>query len=73
MSIFKDSTETSCEKCNSKAFGEIHDPANLVRRSADWATKTVAESVSWVLVYMRVNGGNARGAFFRNRMVLVES
>ena len=31
----QDSTKTSCEKCNSEAFGENHDPANLVRRSAN--------------------------------------
>ena len=39
LRVCKDSTETSCEKCNScKAFGEnrTHDPANLVRRSANW-------------------------------------
>ena len=42
------------EKCNSKTFGEnrTHDPANLVRRSANWATKAVAESVSRVLVFI---------------------
>ena len=44
------STKNSCEKCNSKAFGEnrTQNPANLVRRSANWAMKAVAESVSWV-------------------------
>ena len=54
LSSYQDPTETSCEKCNSKVFGEnrTHDPANLVRRSVNWATKAVAESVSWVLVYI---------------------
>ena len=28
-----------------------HDPAYLVRRSANWATKAIAESVSWVIIY----------------------
>ena len=63
MCKFKDSTETSCDKCNSKAFGEnlTHDPANLVRRSANWAAKAVAESLSQMssCIYMYVNDGSA--------------
>ena len=46
LHYFKDPTETSCEKCNSKAIGEnrTYDPANLVRRSANYIQATKGTS-----------------------------